>query len=320
MTARATALVFPGQGSQSPGMGRALIEGGYQTSLLILAREQGIDLEHLLVDGDADELRPTEIAQPALFYSGVALGTILIEAGMEPVVAAGHSLGEYCAVVVAGSLTPEDGMRLVLERGRLMAAAPAGTMAAVLGLERPTLSELCLEAAAGGECCVIANDNSPGQLVVSGTRTGIERLGQLAKAAGAKRVLPLNVGGAFHSPLMADSAAAFSAVLDRVEIAEPRFPVAAGVSATISHSAAEIRTGLRLQLAGPVLWADTVRAMAATGVESFLECGPGTTLAGLIRRILPEAKTASVDSPESATRLLSESPAPGGQAAVSGRE
>ncbi|HUY25061.1 MAG TPA: ACP S-malonyltransferase, partial [Candidatus Saccharimonadales bacterium] len=222
---------------------------------------------------------------------------------------AGHSLGEYCAVVVAGSLSPEDGMRLVLERGRLMAAAPEGTMAAVLGLERPTLSQLCLEAAEGGECCVIANDNAPGQLVVSGTRTAIERLGELARVAGAKRVLPLNVGGAFHSPLMAESAAAFAAVLDRVEIAEPRFPVATGVSGTISHCAAEIRTGLRLQLAGPVLWADTVRAMAAAGAERFLECGPGTTLAGLIRRILPEAKTGSVDSPEIATRQLSESPA-----------
>lgn len=301
-------------------MGRTLIEAGYQTSLLALALEQGIDLERLLVSGEADDLRPTEIAQPALFYSGLALGTILIEGGMEPVVAAGHSLGEYCAVVVAGSLTPEDGMRLVLERGRLMAAAPGGTMAAVLGLERPVLSGLCLQAAAGGECCVIANDNSPGQLVVSGTRTGIERLSDLAKAAGAKRVLPLNVGGAFHSPLMADSAAAFAAVLDRVELAEPRFPVAAGVSATISHTAAEVRTGLRLQLTGPVLWADTVRAMAATGAERFLECGPGTTLGGLIRRILPEAKTESVDSPESAARELSESPASDGHPAVSGGE
>ncbi len=320
MTVGATALVFPGQGSQAPGMCRALIEAGYQTSLLCLALEQGIDLERLLVRGEADDLRPTEIAQPALFYSGVALGNILIEGGMEPVVAAGHSLGEYCAVVVAGSLTPEDGMRLVLERGRLMAAAPEGTMAAVLGLERPALSKLCLQAAAGGECCVIANDNSPGQLVVSGTRNGIERLSALAKAAGAKRVLPLNVGGAFHSPLMADSASAFAAVLDRVEIAEPRFPVAAGVSGTISRTAAEIRTGLRLQLAGPVLWADTVRAMAAAGAERFLECGPGTTLGGLSRRILPEAETGSVDSPEAAARELAESRASHGEAAVSGGE
>jgi [acyl-carrier-protein] S-malonyltransferase len=320
MTAGATALVFPGQGSQSSGMGRSLIEAGYQRSLLALAMEQGIDLERLLVRGEADDLRPTEIAQPALFYSGVALGNILIEGGMVPVVAAGHSLGEYCAVVVAGSLTPEEGMRLVLERGRLMAAAPQGTMAAVLGLERPALSELCLQAAAGGECCVIANDNSPGQLVVSGTRKGIERLSELAKAAGAKRVLPLNVGGAFHSPLMVDSAAAFAAVLDRVEIAEPRFPVAAGVSGTISQTAAEIRTGLRLQLAGPVLWADTVRAMAATGAERFLECGPGATLGGLIRRILPEAETGSVDSPQTAARELAESSPSDGQAAVSGGE
>lgn len=297
-------------------MGRALIEGGYQPALLALAKAQGIDLEWLLVAAGADELRPTEVAQPALFYCGVALGTILIEGGLQLTVAAGHSLGEYCAVVVAGALTPEDGMRLVLERGRLMAAAPKGTMAAVLGLERPVLGQLCAEAAAGGECCVIANDNSPGQLVVSGSAPGVERLGELAKAAGAKRVVPLNVGGAFHSPLMADSAAAFAAVLDQVEFAEPRIPVAAGVSGTISSTAAEIRNGLRLQLAGPVLWADTVRVMAAAGVESFLECGPGTTLAGLIRRILPEARVASVDSPESATRQLSEAAPPAGPAAA----
>jgi [acyl-carrier-protein] S-malonyltransferase len=320
VTPGATALVFPGQGSQSPGMGRALVEGGCQPALLELAKAHGIDLERLLVGAGPDELRPTEVAQPALFYSGVALATILIEGGLQPMVAAGHSLGEYCAVVVAGSLTPDDGMRLVLERGRLMAAAPEGTMAAVLGLERPVLSELCAQAAAGGECCVIANDNSPGQLVVSGSAAGLERLSELAKTAGAKRVVPLNVGGAFHSPLMADSAAAFAAVLDEVEFAEPRFPVAAGVSGTISHTAAEIRTGLRLQLAGPVLWADTVRAMAAAGAAGFVECGPGTTLAGLIRRILPDAKVVSVDSPEGAARQLSEAAPFAGSGAVLGEE
>jgi len=299
-------------------MGRALVDGGHQPSLLALAQAQGIDLERLLVSGEADELRPTEIAQPALFYTGVVLGTILMEGGVEPTVVAGHSLGEYCAVVVAGSLSPDDGMRLVLERGRLMASAPEGSMAAVLGLERPLLSELCAKAAVGGECCVIANDNSPGQLVVSGSAPGLERLSELAKAAGAKRVIPLNVGGAFHSPLMAQSAAAFAAVLDEMEFAEPRFPVGAGVSGTISHSAAEIRTGLREQLAGPVLWADTVRAMAAAGADDFLECGPGGTLAGLIRRILPDAKVASVDSPESAGQYLSQATPGAGPAGVLG--
>jgi [acyl-carrier-protein] S-malonyltransferase len=301
-------------------MGRALIEGGRQPALLAQAEAQGIDLERLLISGTADDLRPTEIAQPALFYTGVALGAVLIEGGLRPMVAAGHSLGEYCAVVVAGSLTPDDGMRLVLERGRLMAGAPKGTMAAILGLERPVLSALCAEATAGGECCVIANDNSPGQLVVSGSVLGVERLSELARAAGAKRVIPLNVGGAFHSPLMTDSAAAFAAVLEEVEFAEPRFPVAAGVSGTLSHTAVEIRTGLRLQLAGPVLWADTVRTMAAAGADDFIECGPGTTLAGLIRRILPQAKVSSVDSPESATRQLSEAAQSGGPAAVKGEE
>jgi len=319
MTISRTALLFPGQGSQTPGMGRALVEGGYQPALLQLAEEAGIALRRLLVTGAAEELRPTEIAQPALFYTGVTLAEILLQGGIRPVAAAGHSLGEYCAVVAAGALTAEDGMQLVLARGRLMASAPDGTMAAVLGLELAELGELCGQVEAAGETCVVANDNAPGQVVVSGSRAGIERLSRLAKEAGARRVLPLNVGGAFHSPLMAPAAAVFAEQLDQVAIQEPRFPVAAGVTGTISRTAAEVRQGLRAQLTGPVRWRDAVRSLAAAGAERFLECGPGSTLGGLVRRIEPAAETISVDSPASAAEALARQWAPGGPAALGER-
>ncbi|HEY6537845.1 MAG TPA: ACP S-malonyltransferase [Candidatus Dormibacteraeota bacterium] len=319
MTTTGLALLFPGQGSQSPGMGRDLVAQGCQQGLLELAGAAGIDLDRLLVSGSAEELRPTEVAQPALFYTGVALAEILRQGGLLPVAAAGHSLGEYCAVVAAGSLSAEDGMRLVLERGRLMASAPEGTMAAVLGLEAPRLADLCAEVANGGECCVVANDNAPGQLVVSGTRAGVERLAELAPAAGASRVLPLNVAGAFHSPLMASAARSFSELLDQVPFADPAFPIAAGVRGAISRTAAEVRSGLQEQLAGPVRWVETVRAIAGIGAGAFVECGPGRVLAGLGRRIVPELETLSVDSPESAARLLVAGPAPIGPATAGGK-
>ncbi len=290
-------------------MGQALVEGGHHSDLLDLAEQNGISLRQLLVTGSADQLRPTDAAQPALYFTGVALAEILLEGGLEPFAAAGHSLGEYCAVVASGALSPADGMRLVLERGRLMASAREGTMAAVLGLELSQLAELCLEAESGGECCVVANDNAPGQVVVSGTVAGVARLTQLAEAAGARRVIPLNVGGAFHSPLMAAAGEAFAIQLDQVEIREPRFPVGAGVSGTLSRSAAEIRAGLRDQLTGPVRWVDTVRALSEVGVAIFFECGPGSTLAGLGKRILPRARTISVDSPDHAELALSQSSA-----------
>ncbi|MGB9483527.1 MAG: ACP S-malonyltransferase [Candidatus Dormiibacterota bacterium] len=310
VTLAGAALLFPGQGAQTPGMGRALVEGGFQSSLLKLSEKAGIPLQRLLVSGTADELRPTEVAQPALFYTGVALAELLMERGLEPVAAAGHSLGEYCAVVAAGALTATDGMRLVLERGRLMGDAREGTMAAVLGLELSPLEALCLQVESAGECCVVANDNAPGQVVVSGSRAGVERLSELAKDAGARRVVQLNVGGAFHSPLMAQAAEAFASLLDQVQLEKPRFPVAAGVTGTLSRTAAEIRGGLREQLTGRVRWVEVVGALAEAGAETFWECGPGTTLAGLGKRILPAAPTISVDTPEHASEALAGAPVP----------
>lgn len=285
-------------------MGEALVAGDREADLLDLAQGEGVELRRLLVSGTASELRPTEVAQPALFYTGVALSGLLLEAGLEPAVAAGHSLGEFCALTAAGALGAEDGMRLVLARGRLMAQAPPGTMAAVLGMEVEQLEPICRQVDAAGEACVIANDNSPGQLVVSGTAAGVALLAELAPAAGARRVVPLQVGGAFHSPLMAEAAATFAALVDQVAVRAPRFPIATGVEGALVRDSAQVRVGLRRQLDSPVRWRQAVAAMVGLGVRTFVECGPGNTLAGLMRRIEPEARTLSLSQPQGVSELL----------------
>lgn len=294
------ALLFPGQGAQSVGMGRDLIAAGCSPDLLSVAADAGLDLATLLVDGDAEALRPTQVAQPALYYTGVALGRLVLEAGALPDMAAGHSLGEYCALAVAGAIDAEVGMSLVLERGRLMAGAADGTMAAVLGLDGDLLRQICEEVSALGQCCVVANDNCPGQLVISGTREGIEMAGISARTAGARRVIPLNVGGAFHSPLMAKAAAEFSEVLSRIEIREPDFSVACGATGGIATSAQGIMAGLTRQLDSPVLWTQAVQAMVQAGARRFVECGPGNTLGALVRRIANGVEVLGVDSPAAA--------------------
>jgi len=299
----AVALVFPGQGAQSPGMGTGLVEAGVAPRLLEVARAAGTDLRQLVVAGTAQQLRPTEVAQPALYYTGVALAQMLQDRGLEPVCAGGHSVGEFCALVAAGSLDPEAGMELVLERGRLMATAPEGSMAAVLGLEPELLESICAEVSEAGECCVVANYNCPGQSVISGTVAGVEVASDRARAAGARRVVGLNVAGAFHSPLMAEAAERFAVLIDRAEIRAPRFPVVCGAEGRLVTTAAEVRDGLRLQLERPVRWTSAVMAMAAAGVELFVECGPGNTLAGLIRRTAEGAEVMSVSSPNGVAEL-----------------
>ncbi len=298
------ALVFPGQGAQVPGMGAELIEAGLSLSLLDVARSGGVDLPRLLVEGTAEELRPTEVAQPALYYCGVALGLWLRDQGLDPGVAAGHSLGEYCALVVAGALEAEEGMGLVLQRGRLMAGAPEGTMAAVLGLQLESLQQICRDVSADGTCCVVANDNCPGQAVISGSREGVALASDRAREAGARRVVPLNVGGAFHSPLMEEAAREFATVVDGITIREPAFPVGAGAQGQMVSSAADIRQGLREQLQSPVRWTELVRAMSMAGVTTFLECGPGNTLAALIRRTVEDVTVLPAASPAQAKAAI----------------
>lgn len=298
MAAGGLVLIFPGQGAQQPGMGAALVAAGVEAELLEVAAQGGLALGRLLVEGSEAELRPTQVAQPALYYVGTALGRLLLDRGVVPDFGAGHSLGEYTALAVAGALDPADGMRLVMARGRLMADAPDGTMAAVLGLEREPLDAICRDVASRGDVCVVANDNSPGQLVISGTRSGIEAASTAARRAGARRVVPLNVGGAFHSPLMGAAASAFAAVLADVEIRDPRWPVASGCSGALARTAAEVRDALARQLSSPVLWTQVVNALVQAGATRFIECGPGNTLGALVRRIAPGSLVATAATPD----------------------
>lgn len=297
------ALVFPGQGAQAPGMGRSLVEGGCSTDLLAIAAEEGLDLERLLVGADAGELRRTENAQPALFYTGVAVARLLAERGVLPAFAAGHSLGEYCALVAVGAISADDGMRLVMRRARAMADAPPGTMAAILGLDSERLAEVCGAVTAGGEVCVVANDNSPGQQVISGTGAGVAEVSRRARQLGARKVVPLEVGGAFHSPLMERAAARFAAEVKEIEVADPGRPVGSGALGRLVTTAAAVREGLEIQLRSPVRWTELVRALEAAGATRFVECGPGQTLSGLIRRIISGAQVIQVPGPAEAALL-----------------
>ncbi len=292
---REVAFLFPGQGSQQPGMGLGVRGHPVGVPLLEVANESGIDLARLVETGTADELRPTQIAQPALYYTGVVLAAMAQAAGIDPGLGAGHSLGEYTALAAAGAIDHVDGMRLVLERGRLMARARQGTMAAVLGLEQDVLSELCEEASRSGEICVVANDNCPGQLVISGTVEGVEQVGARAKSAGAKKVVPLSVAGAFHSPLMKEAAREFGAALEQLEIRDPAYPVASGTTGQLMTTSAQVRESLSVQLESPVLWVGAVRALLRGGARRFLELGPGTTLAALVRRIEPGVEVGAAE-------------------------
>jgi [acyl-carrier-protein] S-malonyltransferase len=256
-----------------------------------------LPLRRLCSDGPEEELRRTDVAQPALVAAELAaLAAFAERIGLEgddlggaaealgTRWVAGHSLGEYAACVVAGALSIDDGVRLAAERGRLMAEARAGAMAAVLGLDADRLEEICR---AAGDVDV-ANDNAPGQVVISGTPEGVERAGAAAKEAGARRVLPLNVAGAFHSRLMTGAAARFAERLDAADVRTPRLTIVGNVTAGPIRSADELRAELRAQIAQRVRWRESLLWLRDAGAERAVECGPGDVLAGLVRRTTPE--------------------------------
>jgi [acyl-carrier-protein] S-malonyltransferase len=305
------AVVFPGQGSQFAGMaqpwtahpaGRAVLEEASQAT----GRDVVRDCD------DEDALRTTAFAQPALLACGVAAIRVLEAAGLDLpalVGAAGHSLGEFAAVVAAGSLTLTQAMEVVVVRGEAMQRAGEerpGTMAALLGVGTDQASELC-DLARGDDVLLVANQNSPAQAVISGSVAAIERAETLA-AEHRIRAVRLNVAGAFHSPLMEPAVAPIVAALDAVKIRDPRFPIAENVSGALVTDAATLRSLLGRQVVSPVLWERDVRALAAAGATTFLEAGPGNVLTKMAKRLVPDAVALAVDAPDAAAAAVSSAP------------
>jgi [acyl-carrier-protein] S-malonyltransferase len=302
------AFVFPGQGSQAVGMGRALAQASAAAAAVFAEADAalGEPLSRLAWTGPADELDLTVNAQPALLAASIAFLRALEErreAGgrppLAPAFAAGHSMGQYSALVASGVVSLRDGMRLVRERGRLMQASGEGSpgaMAAIIGLPDERLPELVAVGAAHGTFGV-ANRNSPGQVVVSGVRAAVEAAAAAAKGLGAKRAVVLPVSVAAHSPLMVEAAAGMRAALAGVEFHAPAVPLLANADARPLTTADACRTELVDHLTTGVDWIAAVTAMRSAGVDRFVEVGPGRVLSGLIRRIAPEAETIPLDDP-----------------------
>jgi [acyl-carrier-protein] S-malonyltransferase len=284
------AFAFPGQGSQAPGMGLDWADStelyGWASAVL------GWDLAETLRSASADHLRQTYIAQPAIFCVSVAALRALEEAGVRPAYVAGHSLGEFSALVAAGAVSFEAGLTLVARRAEAMqraADARPGSMSSVLGLSVEGV-EMAVAKAGEGGVLAVANDNAPGNVVVSGEWPTLERLPGAAKELGAKRVVPLNVGGAFHSPLMAPAAQSFRSFLAAAPLRDCTVPLVANATAEPTGDAMELRDLLGRQLTGRVRWTESVRRLAALGVDTIIEVGPGTVLSGLVKRTVEGVK------------------------------
>ena len=296
-------FVFPGQGSQSVGMGKALYEA-YPDLKHVYAEASatlGYVIAALCFNGPAETLNLTEHTQPALLVSSVAALRALDPATITLAAVAGHSLGEYTALIAAGGLTFRDAVGIVQKRGRYMAeAVPAGTgaVAALLGVAAETVKEACREAASAG-VVQAANFNSPGQVVIAGEKAAVERAIEIAKARGCKKAVPLPVSVPVHTPLMQKAADRLATDLAAIQWSDLHTPLINNAEAKPITKAADIQASLVRQLPSSVLWEDSIRAMAGMGVKTFVEIGPGTVLTGLIKRILPESATLNVHDPKS---------------------
>lgn len=283
-------FVFPGQGSQRVGMGKDLVEASPEAKTLfeLANKAVGFDLTSLIFEGPEEQLKQTVNTQPALLTTSVALYQAFASHGITPDYVAGHSLGEYSALTAAGSLSFEEAVATVRARGGFMEqAVPSGqgAMAAVLGGEREALAALCEEITSQGQLVELANMNCPGQIVVSGSKEGVEQLVSRVKEIGAKRAIPLEVSGPFHSSLMKPAAQKLEAQLNSINIQDAKVPVIANVTARPVTDGTQISSLLVEQVYSPVLWQDSVNWLIEQGVDTFVEIGPGSVLAGLIKKI-----------------------------------
>ena len=310
MNSSTTAFLFPGQGSQFAGMGRELAAEYPEARALFAQADDvlGFALSRLCFDGPEAELTDTVNAQPAILTASLAvLRVIEAHTQTRPAFVAGHSMGEFSALVAAGSLTFEDALKLVRERGRLMkiaGQAQPGGMAAILNVSRDVLDEVCKEASiATGKPVQVANDNSPGQIVISGDSVALDKALELAKVRGAKRAIRLTVSIAAHSPLMQSAARSFRAALDAAPFSTPRIPIVGNVYAR-PIDVADLRDELEAQLTSPVRWTESVQYLAQHGVTTCVEVGPKDVLAGLVRRIDTSLNAMSVGDPKGVQLLL----------------
>jgi [acyl-carrier-protein] S-malonyltransferase len=304
-----TVFLFPGQGSQSVGMGAVLASEDADIKRDYFDRADdvlGFSLSRLCFEGPEEELVKTENQQPAIFLVSCAMASALEKRGIEPEAVAGHSLGEYSALVSAGALSFDDGLRLTRQRGELMAEVAAksgGIMAAIMGLPADAVRAICVEASALG-VCEPANFNSPTQTVVSGEERAVTRAMELAREQGARKVVQLSVSAPFHCSLMAPLAGSFQPVLDAASVGDAQIPVVANVTAEIERTAGEIRHNLIEQLDHSVRWTESVCRLVASGCDTFIEVGPGKVLTGLMRQIDPAVTAMATGIPDGIEKVL----------------
>ncbi|HSF06384.1 MAG TPA: ACP S-malonyltransferase [Methylomirabilota bacterium] len=304
------AFLFPGQGSQAVGMGQAFYEASPAAKSVFEEANDvlGFELTRLAFEGPAADLALTANTQPAVLTVSVAAAAVCAERGLTPRFAAGHSLGEYSALVVAGALAFRDAVRIVRRRGEFMQAAVpvgVGAMAAIMGLELPAVEAVCAEAAQG-EVAEIANVNSPLQIVIAGHRAAVERAVALATARGGRKSVVLPVSAPFHCRLMTPAAERLAGELEGVVFADPRIPVMRNADGGVTRTAAEVKPALVRQVASPVRWTECVRGLAAEGARTFVEVGPGRVLTGLLKRILDGARGYAVEDPAGLDKALAE--------------